>query len=216
VHCFLIPHPKWNFETFGATLTWILSLLRLMAVLSPDILIFVHIPKEKRQMKLKRALGFAVCILLAVSCIAQGSRGKAELKAGAGSITIDYGQPALKGRDMLSQLEVGQFWRMGNNQATVLTSPVDLTFGSTKIPKGAYSLWLKRTAPDKFELVFNSQTGQWGTNHDVSKDVYQVTLNEEKLSNSVEVFKLDLKEAPKGGILALDWGTTKLSAKFQF
>ena len=73
---------------------------------------------------------------------------------------------------MLSQLQVGQFWRMGMNQAAVLSTPVDLTFGSTKVPKGAYSLWLKLAAPDKFELVFNTQTGQWGMQHDAAKDVF--------------------------------------------
>ncbi len=168
---------------------------------------------------MKKALALTFCILLAVSCFAQGMggpRGKAELKAGAGSITIDYGRPALKGRDMLSQLEVGKFWRMGNNQATVLNTPVDLTFGSVKVPKGAYSLWLKLAAPDKFELVFNSQTGQWGTMHDPSKDVYQVPMKKEALSSPVEVFTLDLKGAPKGGIVSLGWGTTQLSAEFQF
>ena len=166
-------------------------------------------------MNLKKTVGLMVCVLLAVSCFAQMKRAKAELKAGASSITIDYGQPALKGRDMLSQLQVGQFWRMGNNQATVLTSPVDLTFGSTNVPKGAYSLWLKLTAPEKFELVFNTQTGQWGMQHDVSKDVYSIPLKKDVLSSSVELFTIALNEASGGGILELHWGTTKLSAEFK-
>lgn len=164
----------------------------------------------------KKTLILTACILLAVSAFAQGPRGKAELKAGDSSITIDYGQPALKGRDMLSQLQVGQSWRMGNNMATVIKSPVDLTFGSITVPKGDYSLWLKRTAPDAFELVFNSQTGQWGTQHDATKDVYSVPMKEETLSNSVDVFKIDLNESPNGGIFALSWGTTKLTAGFKF
>ena len=166
-------------------------------------------------MNLKKALGLTFCVFAAISCLAQGIRGKAELKSGAGSITVDYGRPALKGRDMLSKLQVGDFWRMGNNQATVLTTPVDLTFGTTKVPKGAYSLWLKLTAPDKFELVFNSQTGQWGTMHDPSKDVYQAPMKKEILPSPVETFAIDLKEAPKGGILSLSWGTTLLSTGFQ-
>jgi hypothetical protein len=165
----------------------------------------------------KKILGLTVCLLLAISSFAQGpARGKAELKAGAGSITIDYGRPLLQGRDMLSKLQEGSFWRMGNNMATVLTTPVDLTFGSTKVPKGAYSLWLKRTAPEKYELVFNSQTGQWGMQHDASKDVYQVQLKKGSLPNSVESFTIELKEAPKGGTFVLNWGTTLMDAGFQF
>ena len=63
------------------------------------------------------------------------------MKAGAGSITIDYGRPSLKGQDRLAQLKVGDAWRMGSEQATVITTPVDLVFGATKVPKGSYSLF---------------------------------------------------------------------------
>jgi hypothetical protein len=157
-----------------------------------------------------------ICVSILASGFAQGNRGKAELQAGAGSITVDYGRPALKGRDMLSKLAVGQFWRMGSNQATVFATPVDLAFGSVKVPKGSYSLWLKLVAPDQYELVFNTQTGQWGMQHDVSRDVYQVPLKKETAANPVEVFAIDLKSAPKGGVFVLNWGTVSLSAEFQF
>jgi hypothetical protein len=168
-------------------------------------------------MNFKTLLGLMLCCILAVSTFAQGNRGKAELKAGAGVITIDYGRPELKGRDMLAQLKVGDpGWRMGSNQSTTFTTPVDLMFGATKIPKGAYSLFLKKTAANQFELVFNSQTGQWGLSHDVKRDFAQVPLKAAVLPNSVEVFTIDLKSAPKGGILVLSWGTTQLTGEFQF
>jgi hypothetical protein len=184
---------------------------------SAVILVVVHIAKEIKRMNLKKVLVFAVCVLLASTCLAQmGARGKAELKAGDGSITIDYGQPALKGQDRLSQLQVGAFWRMGNNQSTTLKTPVDLTFGSVKVPKGAYSLWLKRSAPEQFDLIFNSQTGQWGMSHDVSKDVYQTPLKKEAIKDSVETFNIKLDSAAKGGVLVLTWGTTQLKTEFQF
>ncbi len=174
-------------------------------------------------MTLKKTLGwtcFAVLsAVLAMPANAQPAggppaRGKAEMKAGTGSITIDYGRPSLKGRDMLSQLQDGAFWRMGMNQATVLTTPVDLTFGSTKIAKGAYSLWLKK-AGDAFQLVFNSQTGQWGTQHDATKDVASVALTKAPLSSPVEAFTIELTPSANGGTLDLSWGATKLSAPIQ-
>jgi Protein of unknown function (DUF2911) len=174
-------------------------------------------------MTLKKTLGwtcFAVfSALLAVPATAQPpaggpARGKAEMKAGSGSITIDYGQPSLKGRDMLSQLQEGSFWRMGMNQATVLTTPVDLSFGSTRVAKGAYSLWLKK-AGDAFQLVFNSQTGQWGTQHDASKDVASVAMTKTALSSPVETFTIALVPSANGGSFDLSWGATKLSAPFE-
>jgi hypothetical protein len=155
----------------------------------------------------------ALAAALAAPAAAQGSRGKAELKAGAGAVTVDYGRPSLKGRDMLSRLEEGSFWRMGMNEATVLTTPVDLSFGATKIPKGSYSLWLKR-AGDRYDLVFNSQTGQWGTQHDPSKDVYSVAMESTPLPSPVETFTIELEKAPKGGTFALSWGDAKLHQSF--
>ncbi len=173
-------------------------------------------------MTLKKTIGWACSAVLAAVLVAPASaqpaggpeRGKAEMKAGAGSITLDYGRPSLKGRDMLSQLQEGAFWRMGMNQATVLTTPVDLTFGSTKIAKGAYSLWLKK-AGEAFQLVFNSQTGQWGTQHDAAKDVASVDMKKTPLSAPVETFTMELVPSANGGTLDLCWGTTKLSAPFQ-
>jgi hypothetical protein len=180
--------------------------------------ISIQIPKEKRDMAKKVVSWLScglLCALLAVPVSAQGGRGKAELKAGSGSITIDYGRPALKGRDMLSKLSEGMFWRMGMNQAAVFSSPVDLTFGGTKIPKGSYSLWLKKQG-DKFLLVFNSQTGQWGTEHDAGKDVYSAALKAESSPSAVESFTIELKPGGKGGEFALSWGTTKLTAELAF
>jgi hypothetical protein len=62
---------------------------------SADILESVYIAKEVKRMNRKKVPVFAVGFLLAASCFAQfGARGKAELKAGDGNITIDYGQPS--------------------------------------------------------------------------------------------------------------------------
>jgi hypothetical protein len=169
-------------------------------------------------MALKEHVGWAVPCLLAVTLVApagaQGERGKAELEAGSSAITIDYGRPSLKGRDMFSQLQDGAFWRLGRNEATVLTTPVDLAFGGTRVAKGAYSLWLKKSG-DVFLLVFNAQTGQWGTQHDPAKDVASATMSSAPLPAPVETFTVSLAPAPKGGTLELSWGATKLSTAFE-
>ena len=167
---------------------------------------------------LRKALGWAAWGVLCASVAAPAAgqdRGKAELKAGSGAITVDYGRPSLKGRDMLSQLEEGVFWRMGMNQATVLETPVALTFGETEITKGSYSLWLKRDG-EKFVLVFNSQTGQWGTQHDPAKDLHGVGLMPESLTEPAEAFTIELKGDGKPAMLDLSWGEVKLTGVFTF
>ena len=173
-------------------------------------------------MALKRIVGWVsfglLALALAAPALAQApapaERGKAELKAGPGAITIDYGRPSLKGRDMFAQLKDGESWRMGRNEATVLTTPVDLAFGKTRVAKGAYSLFLKKTG-ETFQLVFNTQTGQWGTQHDAAKDVASVPLTKAALTAPVETFTMGLPAAPNGGAVELSWGAMKLAAPFE-
>ncbi len=52
---------------------------------------------------------------------AQSPRGKAELTLNGVTMTIDYGQPSLRGRDVLSEAPKGFVWRLGADEATLLT-----------------------------------------------------------------------------------------------
>ena len=154
-----------------------------------------------------------VAVALTLPALSEERRGKAELKTGSGAVTIDYGRPSAPG-DRVGEQQVGQIWRMGKDAATTLQTPVDLIFGPTRIQGGSYSLFLNRAARDRYELIFNSQTGQWGTERDPAKDVARVPLKREALPKLVETFTIELKAAPKGGSFVMSWGNTKLSADF--
>jgi hypothetical protein len=155
-------------------------------------------------------------LLTSMLAFAQAERGKSELKAPNGSITLNYGRPSLQGRDMLAKLQTGAFWRLGKDEVTILSTPVSLAFGSTVIPKGTHGLWLTRVAPDAFALVFNKQVTGHGMMHDASKDVASVPLTKSALPDSVETLAIDLLPAANGGTLAVRWGKARLAAGFQF
>ncbi len=152
---------------------------------------------------------------LVVPVLAQSERGKAELSVSGGKMVVDYGRPQLKGRDPLTWQKEGSYWRMGMNDMTTLSTPVDLMFGSTRIPKGTYGLWLLKAAADRYELVFNSVSSGMGMMHDKSKDVAAVPMKKEAVPASVETLTLELKGGPKDGTFALTWGTARLSCDFQ-
>jgi hypothetical protein len=159
---------------------------------------------------------FLAVLLIPLLVPAQGDRGKAELSAGGGKIVIDYGRPQLKGRDPLTWQKDGDYWRMGRNEMTTFTTPIDLVFGTTRITRGRYALWLLKVSADRYELVFNSETSGMGMNHDKSKDVAAVPLEKRTASDAVETLTIELKDAPGGGVFSLDWGTVRLSCNFQF
>ncbi len=117
-------------------------------------------------MRLTRMLGcLLVCgvamVLVIVPAGAQGDRGKAQLTTPKGDIVVDYGRPQLKGRDPLTWQETGSYWRMGNNSVTTLSTPVDLVFGATKLPKGTYGLWLLKVAPTHTNWSSTPRTPGW-------------------------------------------------------
>lgn len=145
----------------------------------------------------------------------ESNRGTAGAMIGEASVSIDYGRPKLEGRDMLGQATEGMVWRMGMNEATVMTTDADLMFGETTIPAGAYSLWLKKGSGDNWELIFNSQTGQWGTEHDAAQDVASVPMMMSSGDASVEQFTVDVSanDETTGTITAM-WGTAILACDF--
>jgi uncharacterized protein YaiI (UPF0178 family) len=57
-------------------------------------------------------------------------------------IRIDYGQPHLRGRRLHtdSLVPYDQVWRTGANEATTLTTDVDLVIGGARVPRGRYVL----------------------------------------------------------------------------
>lgn len=161
----------------------------------------------------------AVIALLTVTpMVAQpaagANRGIVKLEIGGKTLSINYGRPSLKGRDVAKQVAVGTVWRLGMNEATVLRAGFDLYTCCGLIKAGAYSLWAKKVAENKWELVFNSQTGQWGTEHDPLKDVLSVPMKVENSKQSVEQFTITLVKTAKGGEIRCAWGTQVLVAEF--
>ena len=173
---------------------------------------------------MKRLLPLAFSITVAATCFAVstfaqgGARGASKLTLHGTTVSVEYGRPALKGRsvnDLLSKLGTGDFWRLGANKSTTFKTTGSLTFGDVKIPAGEYSLWAKKEANDKWSLVFNKQHGQWGTEHDASKDLPGVPLTESKADSPAEQVTIDLAKAGDGGSITILWGDMKLSTIFQ-
>jgi hypothetical protein len=152
---------------------------------------------------------------IATLALAQNPRGKAETSLSGKKVSVEYGQPSLKGRDMLSQAPVGTVWRTGADKSTTFTTEADLVVGSASVPKGSYSLFTKRTGDKTWTLVLNKQTGQWGTEHDASQDLASVPLTWEQKDSGPELFTIELASSGASGTLRLLWGKHVLSAPLE-
>ena len=157
----------------------------------------------------------SAALVFTVHAEAQSPRGASEASIGGQAVSVEYGRPSLKGRDMLGRAPAGTVWRTGADKSTTFTTAADITAGGKTIPAGSYSLFTKRVDGDTWHLIFNKQTGQWGTNHDASQDAAEVPLSWEESETSVDEFTMKLFEASEGGELQMLWGTHVLSLAFQ-
>jgi hypothetical protein len=147
---------------------------------------------------------------------AQSPRGTAELTLNGARMAVEYGRPSLNGRDMLAQAKTGYVWRLGADKSTTLTVDGTAVFGNMVVAKGEYSLFAERTSDERWTLVVNSQTGQWGTEHDRKKDLVGVPLKWEKGESSVDELTIELTpEGTDTGFLVIRWGKDVLRQRFR-
>jgi hypothetical protein len=165
------------------------------------------------------AIVFSFSLLVATAVHAQQDKSKRasppaqvseKIKSGA-TITIDYSQPSLKGREIGSSVEPmkNQVWRMGANEATVFQTDKDVTIDGQKLPAGKYSLF--GLWDDKgYTLIFNKAYQIWGTQYKdhEKEDALRVAANvkttgkvQEKLTYTID----------KSGLVSLLWGNMDIS-----
>jgi hypothetical protein len=133
---------------------------------------------------------------------------------GDAKITIVYGRPYSKDPKSAEKRKIwgtlvpfGKVWRMGADEATLLTTDKDITIGGTAVPAGKYSLFLLPTESGA-KLIVNKQTGQWGTKYDESQDLIRIDLKKEAAAKPVDQFTI----AVDNGVLKLMWEETQYSA----
>ena len=131
------------------------------------------------------------------------------------TITLDYGQPHLRGRKLHtdSLVPYDKPWRTGANDATTLTTGVDLVVGGSTLPAGKYVLYTIPTRSD-WTLIIQKSAGQTAE-YDQTHDVARVPLRRRALAEPVESLTMWLipSTAPgkAQGELRLAWGNSALS-----
>ncbi|HKP14923.1 MAG TPA: DUF2911 domain-containing protein [Gemmatimonadaceae bacterium] len=136
------------------------------------------------------------------------TRDTVEATVGAARLWIDYGRPALRGRDVWVNGVLGDtLWRTGANAATQLRTNVDLVVGGATVPAGTYTLWTA-ARPGAYRLVINRQLDNV---YDASRDLVRVLLQEGSVPSPVERFTIGVEPQNAGALLTLTWGTKRLS-----
>lgn len=168
-----------------------------------------------RRRALHRAFTLPALLLAfgAALAAAHNPRGTAEATIAGKKISVSYGRPSLKGRDMLGQAQPGMIWRLGSEDATTLSTEGQLWFGGKSVEAGSYTLFAEKT-DEGWTLLVNGETGQSGMARDPERDLFGVPLTVEEAAESAEMFTISVVSADDGmnGSLRMHWGSTALVA----
>lgn len=183
----------------------------------------------------KRFIIPLVSLLSASLAFAQQMAPRQTVKAsvGGGTVSLEYGQPSLNGRDfneLLSKLPPDRMWRAGSEQVTTLAATAPLSVGGAIVPAGKYSVYVHCPSDLKsgsFSLVLNKVLGQplkdiWAAapaavanepwphfkySEEIgAQEVARVPMSRGK-GNNTDLFTITLTKAASGATLNMAWGT---------
>lgn len=183
-----------------------------------------------------------VCLMffgLATMTYGQEARATASTQIDGKSVTIEYGSPALKGRNLaefMKKLSADRIWRAGAGGVTSLATGIDLLIGEEKVPAGKYSLYMHCPEDGNFSLVINSDPGVplgeiWPqapperakqiyprffdyTKDIGDKEVARVSLNQID-SKDTDSLVYSFQPAGEGALLTISWGKQAWTVEFQ-
>ena len=123
-------------------------------------------------------------------------------------ISIDYSQPALKGRVIGTTIEpmAGKVWRTGANEATSFEVSKDVIVEGKKLPAGKYGLYM--ISGNEWTIIFNKTWKAWGAyDYKEADDVLRIKVKPGQFPLNMErmVFNVD-----KAGKVSLLWGNTEI------
>lgn len=144
----------------------------------------------------------------------------AEFERDSLSVRVQYCRPSRRGRLIFGRAQDGalvpydRVWRTGANEATLITFSQDVRVADTLIQAGIYSLWTI-PGPAQWQVVFNEETGQWGTQYNDGMDVVRVKVPIRVKKNTVEKFQIYFEPQPLGANMILSWAYTEAVVPIQ-
>ena len=162
-------------------------------------------------MKKKNFISALLLFLFSITLYAQGGgRGTAEVTVNSKKISINYGRPTLRGRDMLSLAQVGTVWRVGMNEATEISSSGDLMVAGKHLKAGRYSLWVRKTGVDQWSLAFHPMVGIWGQPELREGYAAEMPLAFAAAPRPADQLQITLTPRRNQAEITIHWGTSTL------
>lgn len=137
---------------------------------------------------------------------------------GLTDVSIDYSRPSSKGRAVFGDLvPFGKLWRTGANANTTVSFSEDVVINGNTLKKGKYALFTTPKA-DMWEVVFYSDTDNWGTPDEwnANKVAVLTNVNPVNLNTNVESLTIGIGNLTNdSATIDISWEKTMVSVKFE-
>lgn len=185
---------------------------------------------------MKKAFLLIACTIITLTASAQltfpadggSTKGYVGEDIGLTKVHVDYGRPAVRGREghIWGELVYTGYapnpgfgsaaklpWRAGANECTVISFSTDVTIEGKKLAAGKYGFFIVYD-PAECTLIFSKDTEAWGSfYYNEKNDVLQVKVKPQVLKESVERLTYSFNsQSDSSAILSLSW--EKMSIPF--
>jgi hypothetical protein len=128
------------------------------------------------------------------------------------TLTIDYSSPRMKGRKIYGGLvPYGKVDRTGANEATTFVTDANLSVGGKDVPAASYTIFTVPN-PDKWTLIINKKTGEWGIPYKYEADeLVRVDMKVSPTSSPVENFTIAVSSMGGSCTMTISWENTQAS-----
>jgi hypothetical protein len=142
-------------------------------------------------------------------------RQQVDTRIGDCHISIEYGGPFKRGREIWGSLVPwNRWWMPGADETTTLTTSLPIAIGDLAVPAGDHTLY---TIPSDshFQLVVNNELNTFHTYYNQRADLGRVPMTLRKLQEPVEEMTFTVEPRSEGGgTLALSWDDREYSVAF--
>ena len=140
---------------------------------------------------------------------------KSEWTIDGAHLSITYGRPSLKGRPEATLMPVGQTWRLGADEPTLLTTDKPLKFGALSLVAGTYTLNAAIGANEWQLLVGTLATPpQWGIPYRADLEKGRAPMKLGRAASPAETLTISVDDTPAGATLRIEWGTKSATIPF--
>ena len=164
---------------------------------------------------MKKMLLFSFIAFLGLNAFGQEKQLSPHETAVGAHVSVRYGRPYKKGRDIFGGLEpYGKVYRLGADSATTITFDRDVEFAGKPVKAGTYTVFVIPNQ-ESWTIILNGQLGQWGAySYDKykDKDILHADVPVQKTSKVVEQLTISFP----GSSMLIEWDRTSVTVPVKF